>query len=176
VIVGDGLEKLTPVDAVKNKDFSGYRGNALTTLTEVRRFIDENNLLSTTLSDRDKITVIQKYLNATYSGKLSDDTYDGLISQVFLKGAGGCSSYATFFCFVCDCINIEVFYCGGGADIGDGVVGHAWNKVKADGKWYYIDTSWNAALNCFDYFLSETLWTGHLFEEEGYYESWGNPI
>jgi len=46
---------------------------------------------------------------------------------------------------------------------------HAWNKVKADGVWYYIDTYWNAGLGSFKYFLSETLWADHRIMKEGTY-------
>jgi len=169
VIVGDGLEKLSPIEAVKNNDFNGYTDNSLTTLTAVREFIDENNLLSSTLSDREKITIMQKHLNETYSGEITDSVYSGLISQVIMKGAGGCSSYAETFNFLCEIIGIEVYYCRGSADNGREIGPHAWNKVKIDGKWYYIDTYWNTCVNNFDYFLSETLWSDHKLKEEGYY-------
>lgn len=171
VVVGDGLEKLDPVDAIKNNDLSGYTGKALTTLTAVRKFLDDNNLFSSALSDREKIKVIQTYFNSTYSGKAVDETYKDLISGVVLTGSGVCASYAETFSFLCDCIGIEVYYCIGSADnrSGIGFAGHAWNKVKVDGNWYYIDPYWNAGLNSYKYFLSESLWTDHRLNEEGYF-------
>ena len=171
VVVGDGYEKLDPVDAVKNNDLSGYTGKELTTLTTVRKFLDDNNLFSSTLSDREKVTIIQTYLNSTYSGKFIDDTYKDLISGVIMAGSGVCASYAETFSFLCDIIGIEVYYCIGSADnrSGNGFAGHAWNKVKVDGTWYYIDPYWNAGLNSFKYFLSESLWSDHRLIEEGYF-------
>lgn len=168
VIVGDGLEKLFPVEAVQKNDFTGYTDIPLTTLTAVREFIDTNNLLSNSLSDREKITIIQNYLRKTYSGNVTDDFYRGTITQVMLKGAGVCASYTETFNFLCEIIGIEVYYCRGRADNGREVGPHAWNKVMIEGKWYYIDAYWNAILDSYDYFLSETLWSNHMLNEEGY--------
>lgn len=172
VVVGDGLEKLAPLDAIKQNDLTGYTGGALTVLTAIRRFIDENNLLSSSLSDREKVTIIQDYFIKTYSGNLTDPDYHRPIAQVFLKGAGVCASYTETFCFLCECIGIDVYDCGGSADgnVGHGFAPHAWNKVKVDGTWYYIDTYWDAILGSYEYFLSETLWSDHKLDEEGYYK------
>lgn len=171
VVVGDGNEKLDPVDAIKNNNLSGYTGKELTTLTAVRKLLEDNNLFSTALSDRDKVKILQNYLNSTYSGKFYDETYTDLISGVILTGSGVCASYAETFSFLSECIGIEVYYCIGSADnrSGYGFAGHAWNKVKLDGTWYYIDPYWNAGLNSFKYFLSENLWEDHRLIEEGYF-------
>jgi transglutaminase/protease-like cytokinesis protein 3 len=164
VIVGDGLDKLSPVDAVKNNNFTGYSGKTLTALTAIRQFLDENNLFSSKLSDREKVTIIQKYLNSTYTGKITDSEYSGAISAQFLKGAGNCTSFTYTVCFLCECLEIDVYYCGGGAIVDGEIIGHAWNKVKVDGKWYYIDTAWNTG-------LTETLWSTHLLNQEGYFDN-----
>lgn len=155
VIVGQGITILVPVEAVKKNDFTGYTGNNLATLQKTRQIIDENNLISTTLSDRDKIVAIQTYLNNTAGCNPNDTTYNGDISSVLFDGEGVCDSYATTFCFLCDCIDIPCYWCGGAADTGDGTGfdGHAWNKVELDGKWYYTDPSWCMAYkNLGEYF------------------------
>lgn len=171
VVVGDGYEKLDPVDAIKSNNLSGYTGKELITMTAVRKLLEDNNLFSATLSDREKVKILQTYLNSTYTGKFVDDTYTDLISGVILTGSGVCASYAETFCFLSECIGIEVYYCIGSADnrSGIGFAGHAWNKVKLDGTWYYIDPYWNAGLNSFKYFLSENLWEDHRLIEEGYF-------
>lgn len=175
VIVGQGVNILPPVEAVKQNNFTGYSGNSLTTLTWVRNFIDTNNLDSKSLTDREKITIIQNYLNSTFKANTGDTTYHGSISRILFNGfAGGgdCSEYSTTFSFLCECIGIDVFYCEGSADADDGLgyFGHAWNKVKIDGSWYYIDAYWNACRNNYDYFLSETIWSSHKFYKEGKYQ------
>ncbi len=171
VVVGDGYEKLNPVEAIKKNDLSGYTGKELTTLTAVRKLLDDKNLFSVALSDREKVTILQTYLNSTYSGKAVDDTYQDLISGVIMAGSGVCASYAETFSFLCESIGLEVYYVIGSADnrSGSGYAGHAWNKVKLDGTWYYIDPYWNAGLNSFKYFLSESLWEDHRLIEEGYF-------
>ena len=172
VIVGQGVTILAPVDAVKTNNFTGYSGNSLTTLKWVRNFIDDNNLDSDSLTDREKLTIIQNYLNSNVDHNTGETIYRGSISRILFDGyicGGDCSFYSETLCFLCECINIEVYDCGGSANPGDGWGGHAFNKVKADGTWYYIDAYWNACLRNFDYFLSETLWSNHRVETESHY-------
>ncbi|MGN6713344.1 transglutaminase domain-containing protein [Anaerocolumna jejuensis] len=172
VIVGIGTTILAPVDAVKTGNYTGYTGNSLETLKWVRQFIDSNNLLSASVTDREKVTIIQNYFMKNFNSNVSDSVYNGNVSRLLLDGDGHCDSYATAFCFLCDCINLPCFYVGGAADNGNGngFVGHAWNKVKIDGTWYYIDTYWCAGLHSLDkYFLSTGLWSDHELDEEGYY-------
>ncbi len=174
VIVGDGLTRLDPLEAVKQNDFSGYTGNPLIALTAIRKFIDDNHLLSTSLTDREKIKIIQDYIIDTYSGREVDDEVTGSISGVFLTGSGVCASYADTICFLFECIGLEVYYVSGVADNGVVVAGHAWNRVKLEGEWYYIDAYWNAGLgNTKKYYLTKTLWSDHTAREEAsYYDYW----
>lgn len=168
-----GSTQLDPVDAVKCNDYTGYSGNALTTLKWIRQFIDKNNLMSNSLSDREKIMIIQNYLTETANRNVNDTIYEGFISRILFNGyVSGldCDPYSTTFCFICECINIQCYISVGAADAGDGEwIGHAWNRTKVDGKWYYIDAYWCATLRSIDkYFLTETVWTDHSLEAEGY--------
>ena len=72
-----------------------------------------------------------------------------------------CAGYADFFKMVCDNMNIPCQYISGLADNGVEIGGHAWNRVKLGGTWYYIDTCWNACLKNNNYYLSRTLWSDH---------------
>lgn len=179
VIVGAGVAILAPVDAVKNNDYTGYKGEALTTLKWIRDFIDTNNLLSTTMSDREKITIIQTHLNKTAKSSTGDTLYNGVISRVLFDGDGLCAAYAETFSMLCECIGVEVYYCyGTGLDSETGKwISHAWNKVRIDDIWYYIDPTWCSDLNNLKrYFLSETLWSDHrLSREDTYTNIYKNP-
>ena len=46
--------------------------------------------------------------------------------------------------------------------------GHAWNQVKVDGTWYYIDCTWDdptgGGFERTTYYLSEQLWSNHKQE------------
>jgi len=178
VVVGAGVAIVAPVEAVKNNNYTGYTGEALTTLKWIRDFIDTNNLLSTTVSDREKVTIIQTYLNKAADGNTGNTLYNGVISRVLFDGEGACASYAETFCLLCECIGIEVYYCYGTSDPRTGKwLPHAWNKVKIDNIWYYIDPTWCSDLNDLErYFLSETLWSDHILSREDTYANiYQNP-
>lgn len=174
VTVGIGTTVLAPVDAVKTGNYTGYTGNSLETLKWVRKFIDSNNLMSSSVTDREKVSIIQNYLIQSYKTNVGDTVYKNSISRILFDGDGVCGDYATTFCFLCECIDLPCYYVGGVSDNGrgDGWVGHAWNKVQVDGIWYYIDTYWCAGLHSLDkYYLTTDLWSDHKVGEgeEGYY-------
>lgn len=54
------------------------------------------------------------------------------------KKRGVCQSYAQLFQVMCMQAGIDCRYCAGKYKGRDG---HAWNRFKADGKWYYIDVT-----------------------------------
>ncbi len=168
VIVGRGVTVLDPVSAVKQNNFTGYDKTETETLTWVRNFIDTNNLDSDALTDREKITIVQNYLNETYHTNMGDTTsayYRRILFGGVWNPLGDCGTYSDIFCFLMECIDIEVWECLGVADNSEITDGHAWNKVKADGTWYYIDSYWCAALKNSTYFLSKTLWPDHVLDE-----------
>lgn len=174
VTVGIGTTVLAPVDAVKTGNYTGYTGNSLESLKWVRKFIDSNNLMSSSVTDREKVSIIQNYLIQSYKTNVGDTVYKNSISRILFDGDGVCGDYATTFCFLCECIDLPCYYVGGVSDNGrgDGWVGHAWNKVQVDGIWYYIDTYWCAGLHSLDkYYLTTDLWSDHKVGEgeEGYY-------
>lgn len=45
---------------------------------------------------------------------------------------------------------------------------HAWNQVQLDGKWYYIDCTWDdptgGGHERTTYYLNENLWANHIEE------------
>lgn len=71
---------------------------------------------------------------------------------------------------------LECRFVSGTADGG----GHAWNQVKVNGKWYYIDCTWDdpvgGGYENYKYYLSESLWSDHIAEtakdlsEDGKYD------
>ena len=77
-------------------------------------------------------------------------------------GGGTCATYAMLTCALCGDLGIECYYVRGTADNGIERDSHAWNKVKINDKWYYVDFTWN---DFGLYYLTETLWDDHNIEE-----------
>lgn len=92
----------------------------------------------TAKSDYDKVKAVNDFIvsNTSYGGNSGDRfTAYGLMKS----GKAVCQGYALVTLKMLEQLNIPVRY----------VVGvsldqnHAWNKVKVDGKWYNLDTTWN---------------------------------
>lgn len=80
-----------------------------------------------------------------------------------MKRVGVCEAYARMTKEICDAVGIECEYVIGYADNGIERAGHAWNRVKINGTWYWTDTCWDGSYDTtyYDYYLSETLWSNH---------------
>ncbi|MBP3855962.1 MAG: hypothetical protein IK990_10185 [Ruminiclostridium sp.] len=63
--------------------------------------------------------------------------------QLFLKGKGICYAYADAFTYLCQLAGYDCFRVPGYAYDGTKWGGHEWNLVKVDGKWYYVDVTWD---------------------------------
>lgn len=65
---------------------------------------------------------------------------DQNIAGVLLQREAVCAGYARTFQYLCEKAGIECIYVTG--DARDTVEGHAWNIVKLDGEYYYVDTTY----------------------------------
>jgi transglutaminase/protease-like cytokinesis protein 3 len=95
---------------------------------------------------------IAKHMTYVVNG---GDAYVG-----FTTGQGQCMTYAMMFDEMCNTVGIECEYITGTAG---GY--HAWNKVKLNGKWYWVDVTWYDSTGDSKYCLSETLWSSHVVEQ-----------
>ena len=84
---------------------------------------------------------------------------DGIVG--FQTGKGQCHTYAEMFRDMCNMAGISCQYVSGNAYSGGKWIGHAWNKVKLGGTWYYVDSTWNDTTGTSKYLLSKTLWSSH---------------
>lgn len=98
-------------------------------------------------TDYEKISSIHNGLCslASYATDLTDDTSPAN-SKVFFPSSAllapystVCDGYSKAFKMICDKNNIPCIIVVGYA----GNVGHAWNYVKMNGRWYAIDTTWD---------------------------------
>lgn len=60
-----------------------------------------------------------------------------------LNGKALCQGYADAFYLLGSLADFEVLYQFGMSDGGNGWVGHVWNLILLDDKWYYLDVTWN---------------------------------
>ncbi|BCK01152.1 transglutaminase domain-containing protein [Anaerocolumna chitinilytica] len=166
LVIGTGVSRLDPVDAIKKNDFTGYEGDELKSMQTVRAFFDKFDMFSESMSQEEKISHIVDYFIATYKDESYIPYKHGTVYRTMIDGHGVCADYSETFCFLCDCLGIknveETGLAGGDA--------HAWNKVEVDGKWYHIDSYWCANLrNKGTYYLSSEIWLDHVKTNESDY-------
>ncbi len=115
-------------------------------------------------SDFQKVYEIHNYIvnNTQYaygdylSNKVGDDKYNSY--GVLIKGLGVCDGYAKSFQLLSHKAGVQAVYVSGIANNGKVTESHAWNKVKLDGDWYIVDTTWDDPVSSkpilrYDYFL-----------------------
>ena len=125
---------------------------AETYLEKVAEYIANN-----AVDDFDKVKKLHDWtaLNIRYntgaffSGRIPDQT----VSNVISSGQAVCAGYSEVFLHLCKLLDIECETVTGYArGYGRSVFGsenpynssHAWNKVRINGDWYLIDTTWDA--------------------------------
>lgn len=92
-------------------------------------------------SDYDKILYINNYLVENCKYRMSDDDeYDSTAYGCLVNGKAGCEGYSKAFQLLASEAGFETELITGVTDEGDN---HAWNQIKADGKWYNIDVTWS---------------------------------
>ena len=116
---------------------------------EVKRVISE--LMYEGITEAKAVEILFNYVHSSIKyTENSTGVYNGIVAK-----KSNCAGYAYAFQTYCNYIGIECEYISGKA--GGGF--HAWNRVKVDGKWYYIDATWNR-------YMSETLWQTHALKGE----------
>ena len=94
-------------------------------------------------NDHDKVKAIHDYvvLNIEYDPKMRQEfntPYHALTRKETL-----CSGYSTFTYKLLEATGIPARLISGTSN----GVGHAWNMVQLDGKWYHLDTTWDDPIN-----------------------------
>lgn len=159
-------------DALVKKDATGYANDGKEVFDAA--FAAVNQVVKDGMSEEEKVKAIHDYL--IYSANYVNNG-DYQHAEKWASGAGGvlihkegvCNSYAIAFYMMAVSAGLDCRYVTGTADGG----GHAWNQVKVDGKWYYIDCTWDDPImnghsgggEGYEYYLSETLWSDHTIEE-----------
>lgn len=126
-----------------------------------------DRITNDSMSEREKVKAVHdwmcihiaydydNYLNGTIPG--SSYYIEGPIKY----GKSVCNGYALTFQAFMETLGIECEFISGKATNSSGHTGgHAWNKVKVDGNWYWIDVTWDdpvpdrpGIVYRYDYFL-----------------------
>ncbi|MCL2578668.1 MAG: hypothetical protein FWE32_01395 [Oscillospiraceae bacterium] len=118
-----------------------------------------------TLTIHDALAVIP------YSSNESDENRDNLYGTLVRRSAI-CGGYAAAFLYLTELAGLESVFIAGNSERG---ISHAWNAVRLDGSWHFVDVTWNRPLGRFDsvyhsYFLIDTqtllaqrYWDEHQF-------------
>lgn len=108
-------------------DFTEYETKCLNAIKEMN--VDGK-------SDYDKALALCKWVNKHIKYK-SSEVFLGDQSgmQGMMEGWGVCNAYATLTCYLGRCLGLDVLYESGDAWNDR----HAWDLVKIDNEWYYID-------------------------------------
>lgn len=153
------LIKLSPV---VNQNDQSYLIDGYTNPEEIISTLDEdvlsvNTVLDTMvtdtkdMSDFDKVKFIHDYLvlNNEYNSEASTayskayKSSSAIIGIKEGKNAPVCEGYARAFKVMCDKLNIPCVIVSGKAKVNNAHLGHMWNYVLINDKWYVIDVTWD---------------------------------
>ncbi|WP_333870351.1 stalk domain-containing protein [Desulforamulus putei] len=101
------------------------------------------------MTDLEKEKALHDYivLNTRYDyenyqkDKIPKESYTAY--GVLVKGVGVCQGYASAMSKLLNMVGIENHFIIGTGRGSRGTEAHGWNKVKIDGRWYHLDTTWD---------------------------------
>lgn len=158
-------------NALLKKDATGYTPENKKVLNAAFAAVDQ--VVTPGMSEEQKVKAIHDYLiyhaNYANNGDYSNAAKWAYGAEgVLLHGEGVCQSYAIAFYMMATSAGLDCRYVTGHVTTTGG--GHAWNRVRVDGAWYYIDCTWDdpvgGGYEDYEYYLSQALWFDHVAEEE----------
>ncbi|OQA65700.1 MAG: Exoglucanase B precursor [Firmicutes bacterium ADurb.Bin262] len=119
--------------------------------------------VSAEMTDAEKVMAVHDYiiLNTKYDycnylqGTVPHVSYTAY--GVLVNGAGICNAYSLAFSAIMQRLGIETITVYGKS------IGHSWNMVKLDGKWYHVDLTWDDPV-----FSAAKGWINNDYDLEGY--------
>ena len=124
---------------------------------KITEYIDSFNTYKETKDDL--IRAIHDYIvnNTSYkyneSGLPDDSPSSHNILGIVLNNSAVCEGYTKIFQLLCHINNIECVLSTGTGKTKKGDENHAWNIIKIDDNWYFIDVTWDDSLNSLKYYL-----------------------
>lgn len=142
----------------------GYYNALMSTVPQVPVDTTNRYLFVKSVHDYLANTVYYPDLNSTDYVMSAHDAYGALV-----EGRAVCQGYSDAFKLICDYYKIPCVCISGTSD----GVGHMWNAVQMDdGKWYFLDITWDDQTNrtYYDFFLvglntNNTYFDGEAFSQ-----------
>ena len=100
-------------------------------------FQEVSSLIPADASDYEKVRIVYTYVIDNTQYQASDD--DQSIAGVFWKKEAVCAGYAGAVQYLLERIGVPCIYADGSTQ--GSTEGHAWNIVKLDGEYYYVDAT-----------------------------------
>ena len=100
-------------------------------------FQEVSSLIPADASDYEKVRIVYTYVIDNTQYQASDD--DQSIAGVFWKKEAVCAGYACAVQYLLERIGVPCIYVDGSTQ--GSTEGHAWNIVKLDGEYYYVDAT-----------------------------------
>ena len=113
-------------------------------ITNARNIL--SSIVTNQMTDVQKIKAVHDYLvmNTWYdTSYYSKDDYHDHLENILVEHRAVCQGYSVAFYVFMKELGIPCTVLMGEADNGNGMEDHAWNAVKLDGSWYFIDVTWD---------------------------------
>lgn len=158
-------------DVVEKRDATGYSQKTKTVFDAAFAAVEQ--VIHDGMSDEQKVKAIHDYLvyNANYvnNGDYKNaEPWAFSAEGVLIRKEGVCESYAVAFYLLTKIAGLDCHYVVG--DVTSSDQSHAWNRVKVNGEWYYIDCTWDdpvgGGMENYNYYLSKTVWPDHIAKSE----------
>jgi len=136
--VGDTVTAFVPEYRLDREEYL-RRIEALAALVETIPLPQEG-------SDFDVQLALHDFLlrHCEYSDDLeADDGEVGTVYGALIRGSASCMGYSQAMLLLLELNGIDAYIVTGYAENAAFSGKHAWNKVRIDGNWYYLDATWN---------------------------------
>lgn len=129
-------------DEVVNVEFNVETNDIKKEYEEINSYVEEFISEIVDFPDEEQVKYIHdKMCDEFFYDKNYEECQD--ISSMVYKQKGVCAGYALFFELAMKKLGIECYYVNGDGINKDGVIPHAWDIVKVDDIYYWIDVTWD---------------------------------
>ncbi len=160
----NGIDFATGLDEFIRKNFDqaekvGFIDRWIANMTAhiVSEYTNEN------MPDAEKVKVLHDWIvnNTVYDLKDDDFPENHVDSSIFMDGIAVCEGYAKTYNLLLHEAGIETEYVE--------TIGHAWNIVKVDRKYFHVDTTWDDLMSSYQWFMVSDK---QILQPGGVHDNW----